>query len=609
MYDAEGRFWSARDWLKKTPATPQRDNLRLVVADGFTDFTRTQHEILDLLAQRVEEVFISLPLEPSPSPLPRPELFDKPRKTLAELRRRHAAMTVEELPRTERPAWPAMDHLERTLFGNPRHARPAADTSGLEVMAGASPAGEIELIAARVKRLLIEGDPESGREVRPGEIAVVFRHPQDESGLLGEVFAAYGIPAAMEWGPPLARQPAAVALVRMLELQADDWPLESLLAVLGSNYFRPDWPEWHGGRARAAVDRAVRHWQIPRGRRPLLARLQKAAEPENRDNPQDAIGGDSRVAAAVLGRLAAALDDLPERESLAGWGNAWQRLARQTGLLAAMGEGTVAAVGEQSAWECLQAALRESDAMDRWLDRDAAELDRPAALAALLDILASQRLQPAGDDGGRVRVVSAAGVRGLRTPYLFLAGLGEKSFPSPQREDRLYSEAECQRLIEQGLPLTTRAERSGEEMLLFYEAVTRATRRLWFSYPALDQRGQPLSASPYLQEVQQACGPGRIARTERTDLSPVPAGDEPFSAAEFRVKAVAAALDGDGDVSLLAGLLQEASCAPDGRKHPRRAGARPAATRPRAIRPRRGDAAGRRVAAAVGGRVLSASGL
>ena len=84
-------------------------------------------------------------------------------------------------------------------------------------------------------------------------------------------------------------------------------------------------------------------------------------------------------------------------------------------------------------------------------------------------------------------------------PYLFLAGLGEKSFPSPQREDRLYSEAECQRLIEQGLPLATRAERNGEEMLLFYEAVTRATRRLWFSYPALDEAGAAAVAQPVLE--------------------------------------------------------------------------------------------------------------
>ena len=95
----------------------------------------------------------------------------------------------------------------------------------------------------------------------------------------------------------------------------------------------------------------------------------------------------------------------------------------------------------------------QSAALDRWLGRPGAELDAGEALAALVDILASQRLKPAGDEEGRVRVLSAESVRGLRVPYLFLAGLGERSFPSPQREDRLYSEAEYQRLIDAGLPL------------------------------------------------------------------------------------------------------------------------------------------------------------
>ncbi len=71
LYDAEGRFWSARDWLKKSwsanePAAGGRTpwpTLRLVVADGFTDFTRTQHEILDILAWRAEAIVISLPLQ------------------------------------------------------------------------------------------------------------------------------------------------------------------------------------------------------------------------------------------------------------------------------------------------------------------------------------------------------------------------------------------------------------------------------------------------------------------------------------------------------------------------------------------------------------------
>ena len=461
--------------------------LRLVVADGFTDFTRTQHEILEILAAQVEEICISLPLEGKGEGSPRPDLFDKPRRTLAELRRRHGAVTVEEVPRPFSPVWPALDHLERTLFGNPRHARPAPDTSGLEILAAASPAGELEMIAARIKRLLVEGDAGYG-PVRPGEIAVVFRHPQDASGLAGEVLAAYGIPVAWELGVPLQHQPAIMALERLLRLHVEDWPLAALLAVLGSNYFAR-LAGMAGGRGPPGDRPGMRRLQVPRGRRALLGRLQAAAG----DSPPDAW-----VAAAVLGRLAAVLDELPQRAGLAAWGQAWQRLAEQTGLLEVMQPGRVGRVERDPPgtgqtllwWDSLHSShptrwaypafdrpgrlgifaegLGESADLDRWLGQPAAELDAGQALATLADILASQRLKPCGDEEGRVRVVSAASVRGLAVHYLFLAGLGERSFPSPQREDRLYSEAEYQRLIDAGLPLSARAQRNGDEMLLFY---------------------------------------------------------------------------------------------------------------------------------------------
>ncbi len=98
------------------------ENLRLAVADGFTDFTRTQHEILELLAGWVDEIFISLPLEPEPR---RSDLFSKPLKTLSELERRHGNLSVKELPRPENPPWPAMNHLEKTCLSIPAAFSPA----------------------------------------------------------------------------------------------------------------------------------------------------------------------------------------------------------------------------------------------------------------------------------------------------------------------------------------------------------------------------------------------------------------------------------------------------------------------------------------------------
>lgn len=261
----------------------------------------------------------------------------------------------------------------------------------------------------------------------------------------------------------------------------------------------------------------------------------------------------------MLGRLAEAFDRLPRRATLADWADHWMRLAADTGLSAAMadpvGEEAIAAGGlsDRAAFGRLVEALKTADRLADWTGQAPAELDRAEALAALSDIVASERVGPSGDESGRVRVLSAPSVRGLHVPYVFLMGLSEKAFPRPDREDRFYNDAEYLRLIDEGLPLVARGERNREEMLLFYEAATRATRRLVLSYPAYNEAAQPLSPSPYLQAAEEACGPVWIERTDLTDLSPIPSTDDPLSPAEFRVKAMAEALE--GDVSLLAGLL------------------------------------------------------
>ncbi len=58
LYDAEGCFWSARDLLRLDPT-----RYELVVADGFSDFTRTEHDMLEDLASHTGEMWISLLME------------------------------------------------------------------------------------------------------------------------------------------------------------------------------------------------------------------------------------------------------------------------------------------------------------------------------------------------------------------------------------------------------------------------------------------------------------------------------------------------------------------------------------------------------------------
>lgn len=569
LYDAEGRFWSARKLLKEGQRRPF-ERLRLVVVDGFADFTSPQHEILETLAERVDEVLISLPLEADQR---RADLFSKPRATLAELQRRHPGLEEQRLERSVGPEWPAMAHLEAHLFANPREGEPASATGGLEILAAPQLLGEIELIGSRIKRLLTEGDPaRGGSPVRPGQIAVVFRSLAEVDGLIRSVFGELGIPFALESGQALDRAPALAALRDLVRLDVEDWPFRGLLAVLGNNYFCPEWPEWRGGRAGRDAERTIRRLQVPGGRDRLLEAIRAAGDrprPAADDSDDDPVRRTvpAQFALALLRRLAQVFDELPRQGTAGEWAEAWERLAGQTGLFRAITEeerqeqagddgsrrGAWPMFANREAWAALRRALVDSDRLAGLLGSEPRRLDRAGALAILVDTLGSAAIFNRVEESGRVRVVSAASVRALRVPYLFFAGLAERSFPQPDRHDRLYGEAESARLIEGGLPLLARAQQSRDEMLLFYEVATRATRRLHLSYPALDERAQPLSPSPYLTEIEQACGPGRIRRTEVPDLSPLPRNQSPLSPAELRVTAVARALE--GDTALLAGLI------------------------------------------------------
>ena len=191
--------------------------------------------------------------------------------------------------------------------------------------------------------------------------------------------------------------------------------------------------------------------------------------------------------------------------------------------------------------------LAESQKLAQWLGHDAPLLDRTQAREALSDILRSQSIRGTNEEFGRVRVLSAASARHVKSPYLFLAGLSEKSFPAADGDDGMYSHADRQRLIEAGLPLPSRSDRQAEEMLLFYEVINSATTRLWLSYPSVDESGEPLTPSPYVAEVIRACGATAIAREEQIDLSPIPAATDVCSPDAFRIRAAADALDGKSD--------------------------------------------------------------
>lgn len=611
LYDAEGRFWQARLLLRENQAAGF-EQLRELVVDGFTDFTPPQHEILEILAARLDRILISLPAEKETL---RADLFGKSLETLDQLRRRLGSVEEKWFARPAWEHWPAMGCLEAALFASPRSgaarqhaAKPhAAKPQRMEILAASSQRGEVELVASRIKQLLVEGDDQlGGAPVRPGEVVVVFRTLEAIDELVRETFGRKGIPFVIESGRPLARSRTLRALVDLLRLHVEDWPFRRLLAVLGSGLFQPTWPQWQGEASRLAAERVIRQLQVPQGRDELLRQLGRSASRElgpHSASPENAPGQSARLPAetahadrtgcvprgenrgnrtassplaesdqahvyCLLLWLKNTFDSLPRRATPAQWTTALKNLARETGMApAAHGPSDDPSTAplceplncsqserehierllrfEQAAWDELWETMDAEYRLQQQIGHEAPELSAAEMLAELVDLLAETSLWQPGNESGCVRVLHAAAARAMEIPYLFLAGLTERSFPAPEPQAELHTPAEREQLIYDGLPLPSRGERSSREMLLFYEVVTRATRRIWLSYPALDEKAQPLLPSPYLSEVLAVFGEGAMQRQELLDLSPVVRHWEPLCGQQLRTRAVAEALGGN----------------------------------------------------------------
>ncbi len=240
-----------------------------------------------------------------------------------------------------------------------------------------------------------------------------------------------------------------------------------------------------------------------------------------------------------MNRLSAALLSLNKPRSIVQWIAAIDQLAKTTGLLSTSDNET-----SNDAWAGLKAALAAHNQLEtQWLAAKPATLELDQFIVRLQEVLSVERLPVETDDTGHVRVLSAQSLRAIEVPYLFMAGLSEKSFPLPGRDDRIYSDAEFQILNKAGLRFADQHERACDEMLLFYEVATRATKRLVLSYPALDAAAQPLLESPYVVELRRSFGPGILQPKIDISLSPVPQHEHPCSPTEQRVKAVAELLN------------------------------------------------------------------
>ncbi|MBV9123173.1 MAG: exodeoxyribonuclease V subunit gamma, partial [Planctomycetes bacterium] len=527
LYDLEGRFWYARDLLSRDQRRPF-EKVRAVFVDGFTDFTRTQHEILDALSRWVEDIWITLPYEPDPG---RTELFTRPRTTLERLR--HLEPRMESLSASGQGIPAGLAHVERQLFRPVRSIQQADRAEGIRCLTAPGLVGEVRLGAREIKTLLLEGVPAE-------EILVAVRDLAPYADLVREIFTDYGIPVDIEGTEPLLRNPAVATLLRVLRLPDEDWPFAAVTALLRSTYFCPAWPEVEGRPDLAQQAEALlRLLGEPRGReaylkateswaeRPLPGLEDEQAEESRRQRTHEL----AKRCRAFLQHFFRAWEGAPAQATLADHG-AWLRhFAHDMGL-----EGVAAADARDA-----RALARFWEELDQWtrlegqLQGGQPLRDRRWFVRTLTSLAAEAGLARTPRGPGRVRVLSAPLARSLPVPYLFLMGLGERGFPRLVPPEVFFEEPERRVLQQAGLDLPFPGDPMADEMLLFYQLVTNARRQLVLSYPAVDDKGQALLPSMFLTALLECFAPNVVSVQGQRMLIEGFDRRKPLSPAEYRV--------------------------------------------------------------------------
>lgn len=543
-YDDEGRFWFARR-LMEQGIWGSFPRFRLVVLDGFTDFLGTQIQFLKTLLGRTEEMIVSFPAEDHEEEgKPRREdLFAKTGRAVGHLKsvgpfRTEWVDDSETIPQIPR----GIRQIARNLFLNIRQIQPSTESEGIEFWALSGAQGEVRQTTLRVRQLLEAG-------TNPEEIVVATRFLPDYADLLAEAFAQARIPFRCDHRPKLRTMPFIRALMQVLRVVQEGWEWGALTSALRNRFVRPLW--LRGDKTAIEIDAFLQRQHLPEGRDEILERLQ-----------EQGLTHEDPVERAHLAHLSREMQRLSDVLAPATRDHSWQEwsdwiitLLAELRISPAYDEAAERGTPDQETWRGWQAFVSALERITRTLDA-VGEQQPPLTLGQFLgelqELVSEISLPALESERGKVRIVEVSQVRNLDLPYLFLLGLTEESFPARSGENCLYGEQERKELSEQGVGLLLREQHLQDEMLLFYNVVTRARKQLVLSYPQIDRRGETLIASPYYDAVRELFVPEKTRGLREGHLHPIPRRQEILGVQDLRLVAMSEALQ--GDAGLLGGL-------------------------------------------------------
>lgn len=457
LVDPELYAWRALDALRAAPSSWGRAP---VFVYGFDDFTELELDAIETLAVHAgAHVTVSLPYERGREAF---RAVSGAFQRLETLAGEHVELggTDEHYADGSRRA---LAHVERALFETGHAGVDPGEAVRVHLAGGRR--AEVELVAAEVLKLLRAG-------TAAGDVAVVFRNPDDYSSVVEQVFEAYGITYSIDRWAPVPHTALGHGLLALMRAAGPGGTADDLLAWLRTpgKLTQPQLADRLEAEVRQAGARSAREaraiWEdeLDRWRLEELDRL-----------------------AAVAGDPVAYLDAL-ERESERLFAAPYRRRAH---VLAEE------ELDDARVYSAVRGAL--GDVRRALAGGVATGLDLDALHAILERLRVRLGAMPQPD---RVQVAAPEAIRARRFEAVFVCGLQEGEFPRRAKPEPFLPDDDRRDIAKAtGLVLPVREDQLERERYLFYVAASRAERLLVLSFRASDEEGGPEPRSFFVDDL------------------------------------------------------------------------------------------------------------
>lgn len=516
-----GRYTDPEDYLRLLAEKISESSLLKhaeVWVDGFAWFTPQEYAVLAAILQNADTTTVTLCLEQPDTALHAREeaLFYRQWETYHKIKQLatglKADITCLELLSPHRFQRSMLANIEKQFFSGKGRGVPTADNS-FTLAEAANRRTEAEAIACEMIRLSRE------EGLRWRDMAILIRDMDSYAELMATILADYGIPFFQDSTRPAVQHPLAELVRSALDIVMENWSYEPVFRCLKTDLF-PVTRDEVDILENYCLEFGIRgsRWTNPEAwtfrRRYSLAEDEWISdEPsENERNYLQRINSIRHQSTDQLVILAKKLmpalrEGMPPRQ-LAQIVYDFLIALQVADRLAVWAANAEAAGDLEQAREHQQMWPKLIELLDQIVDTFA---DQPLTLEEFAAIISEGlegtklSLIPPGLD--YVTIAALERTRRLKIKAAFVPGVSDGVLPRRRREEGLLSDSDRERLRHLGIELSGGAVADVfAEQFLVYTALTRASQRLWVSYPLADAEGKALAPSPIIRRLREITG-------------------------------------------------------------------------------------------------------